>query len=144
MNSAEWFKIYRLRTDPSYGAPVCDICGKPVWDRPDLHHAIVMKRHVQGWPKKRRGLIDVPMNICVLHRFPCHQSAHGRNYRLLVAVQIVRYGWAAIDEWVRGLPFQCSYWDDRRALITDMEWHRGFVDDQEAIEIVEVELPWIL
>ena len=135
MKKKQWFDIYRMRTHYVYGVPVCDICGLPIYDKPAMHHTIVMKRHVQGWKKNLRGLIDVPMNICVLHNYPCHLGpAHGAGGRLLIAAQIVRYGWNNIDEWVEGLPFKVAF----------LEWHRGIVDDYEASEIVREELPWIL
>jgi len=123
-----------MRINEMYGVPICDLCGYPVKDRVDMHHAIVMKRHAQGWKRNLRGLIDVPMNISVLHRIPCHLHAHGGSGWLLIAAQIVRYGWNNIDEWVEGLPFKVAF----------LEWHRGIMNDYEASETVEEKLPWML
>lgn len=92
-----------------------------------MHEAIVAKRTAMGWPKEQRGLINHQYNCVLVHAgggTGCHLWAHAHP-DTMVARLIVRYGWEALDEWVKSLPFKVPF-----------VWHRGILSESEAREIV--------
>jgi hypothetical protein len=141
-------QLIRERLDYSRSSmwPVCDVCGRLIQRDLAVHHTIIARRHAQGWPKEQRGLIDHEYNLCILHNYHCHlKAAHGWLGLALVAVQIVRYGWGTIDEWVNGLP---PIEEIGGAEIGGLPfkvpfmWHRGLTE-AEALALVKEKVPWI-
>lgn len=128
MDAAIRAQIWRARSWEVEGnRPLCDVCGRPLLQSCDFHHAIVRRGIVRkAWPDI---LLDHEINICLVHR-GCHKKAHA-DPDLLAAIQIVRYGWHTIDQWIASLPFKAPY-----------QWHRG-LDERVAKLTVERRAPWI-
>lgn len=125
-----WMERLSFSVDPP--APLCDICGRPVRvNNADMHHGVIRKGTVRGWEIEKKELLNDPLDLLIVHRTPCHKQAHARPV-LCVAIQIVRYGWQRLDDWVYILPFRVAY-----------EWHRG-LDEQAARQLVKKEALWIL
>ena len=122
-------ELWRERMDYEWGSPLCDVCGESLlWC--DMHESIVRRGVARGWSKEDRLKIFVPYNCHLVHRH-CHGLAHG-NPELMVAIQICRYGWQHVMEWVASLPFKVFF-----------AWDRG-LDENTARTMVEGQAPWIL
>ena len=103
----------------------CLICGRRLGPDAAMHHVIVARRHVAGWPKEQRSLIDHPCNVVLCCNEPCHlRDAHGEAGRYLIAWLIVQCGFDAIEAWVASLPWTLT-----------PRWHRG-LSAEEARDIV--------
>jgi hypothetical protein len=105
----EWKRFsdeLRLRIDWLYGGVrdrICLVCGQPFQDF-DLHHAIVSRKDVMGWSKKRRKLINVELNLIPLHN-RCHlQNPPSRE--VAWAFQSDFYGEDILELWYYSLPFK--------------------------------------
>jgi len=82
---------------------VCLICGEP-FGVFDLHHAIVARKDVQGWAKKKRKIVDVELNFIPLHNW-CHISnppTKDQSWKH----QCDFYGVEIMEEWYYSLPFK--------------------------------------
>ena len=119
----------RGRCDVCGGPLALDVCGGFLAFGVDMHESIVSKQQVRGWKKELRGLINVEENCHLVHHGDCHDDT---SPRLMVAIQIVRYGKARIQTWVDRLPFKVKYY-----------WDRGLTE-ASARYVVEVFAPWIL
>lgn len=106
----------------------CALCGKSGTEaRLDQHHLLIARRVAMGWKKEKRGLIDHHYNLVTLCNWPCHLLvAHGWKHRVLVARQIVQYGYETLSEWVESLPFKVPF-----------HWNMGLESDEEARKLLE-------
>lgn len=110
---------------------ICDVCGKPLaFTGTNAHHCIARQGQAMGC-RDRDAIKYEPMNIVLVHQDVCHRKAHADPI-LCVAIQIVRYGWSTIDEWIQSIPWKVPF-----------SWHRGLTAE-EALRIVEEDAPWIL
>ena len=82
---------------------VCMICGKS-FSGFDLHHGILSRRDVQGWPRLRRCLINVEMNLIPLHSV-CHMD-RPPSREAAWEYQMEFYGRDLLDQWYYHLPFK--------------------------------------
>ena len=85
---------------------ICMVCRKS-FGRFDLHHGIVSRRDVQGWPKLRRCLIDVEMNLIPLHHFPCHMNSPPSR-EAVWKYQVEFYGRELLERWYYFLPWKAG------------------------------------
>lgn len=110
--------------------PLCDVCGEPLGSGvADMHESVVPRRIAMGWDNS--GVIMYEYNCHLVHHVECHQLAHANPIKM-VAIQIVRYGWHEIQEWIDTLPFVVEY-----------SWHRGLTDEAAYREVHD-KAPWIL
>lgn len=94
--------------------PMCEICYATYSNAIfDIHEGIVSKGDVQGWPKKKRGLINHEYNCFVVCR-DCHKE-HKLSREDAWKLSCERYGEDAVREWYEGLPWKAGvprrFWD---------------------------------
>lgn len=97
--------------------PKCESCGKDYQSGTffDLHEGIVTRGDVQGWSKRRRGLIFCEVNCFLLCR-ACHTN-WGEVFPREKAWELSceRYGEEVMREWYEGLPWKIRvprrFWD---------------------------------
>jgi len=106
VNASAWKRDLKEWVDQLYGnlrERTCMVCSKP-FAMFDLHHGIVSKQDVRGWPRKRRLLIDTGLNVVPLHH-TCHMDRPPTR-EAVWAVQVGFYGKDIVGAWYDALPWK--------------------------------------
>jgi len=102
----KWNDELRQRLDWLYGnvrPRLCLVCNRAFAEF-HLHHGIVSRRDVMGWPKAKRFLIDVELNLIPLHGH-CHLDKSPTR-EACWEYQCSFYGSEIMNEWYNTLPFK--------------------------------------
>lgn len=83
----------------------CQACGKELSGAIDLHHAIITKGDIVGWPKRWKVLIDTPLNCFLLHH-SCHIDGIVPSREFFWKLSCEFYTEQVVTDWVVSLPFK--------------------------------------